>query len=146
GVSQAFVTQRESGQTRELGHKVASEEYRQAEAATLAEVGPQPRLEPYLLGLLLGDGSFSAGLIRFTSADDEIVASVREKIPCGAILQKAPTRPGDWFILSERAPKRNPLVTELVKLGLMGHGAEDKFIPHPYKFAPVADRVAILQG
>lgn len=140
GVSQGFVTQRE------LGYKVASEEYRQAVESTLAEVGPQPRLDPYLLGLLLGDGNISSDVVRFTSADDEIISSVREMIPRGTILQKAPTRPHDWFILSDKARTRNPLVTELVKLGLMRHRAEDKFIPHQYKFASVEDRVAILQG
>jgi transcriptional regulator with XRE-family HTH domain len=126
GVSQAFVTQRE------LGRKVASEEYRQAVEAALTEVGPQPRLDPYLLGLLLGDGGFTTGMIRFTSADDEIIASVQELLPRGTILQKAGSRPYDWLILSDKVRTRNPLAAELVKLGLMGHRAEDKYIPHQF--------------
>gem|GEM_PF-128940 len=140
GVSQAYVGERE------LGHKVVSEEYRQAVEAALTEVGPQPRLEPYLLGLLLGDGNFSTGVIRFTSADDEIIASARELLPRGTILQKESSRPYDWFILSHKVRTHNPAVTELVKLNLMGRRAEHKFIPHQYKFASIEDRLAILQG
>jgi hypothetical protein len=140
GVSQAFATQRE------LGNRVASEEYRQAVEAMLSEVGPQPMLSPYLLGLLLGDGNFSTGVIGFTSADDEIIASVREMLPRGTVLHKEMTRPYDWFIHSHKVRTRNPVATELVKLNLMGRRAEHRFIPHQYKFASVEDRLAILQG
>src|SRR5262249_49323566 len=81
-----------------------------------------------------------------TSADDEIITSVRGMLPRGTILQKGGTRPYDWFILSHKLRRHNPVGTALVSLNLMGHGAEGKFIPQQYKFAPIGDRLAILQG
>jgi ATP-dependent RNA helicase HelY len=140
GVSQTVVAHRE------IGRIQPSAEYRQAVAVALAEAGPQPRLHPYLLGLLLGDGGFSTAVVRFTSADDEIIQAVRALLPSGATLQKVPQNRYDWYIGSSRRQTRNPVVSELLRLGLMGHRAADKFVPHAYKFAPLDERLALLQG
>jgi ATP-dependent RNA helicase HelY len=140
GVSQGFVTQRE------LGHKFPLEEYRMRVLNVLAEVGERPNLDPYLLGLLLGDGSFSTAVPQFTSADDELIEVVQSLLPRGAMLRQSQNRPYSWFILSSRTQTRNPVVTELLRLGLWGHRAESKFVPHEYKFASIEDRLAILQG
>jgi hypothetical protein len=106
-------------------------------------------LEPYLLGLLLGSGDFTTGVVRLTSADDEMIASARELLPRGTMLQETGARPDEWLIrsaTSDSVRTRNPLATELVQLGLTGHSAEDTFIPRYYKYASVEDRVALLQG
>jgi superfamily II RNA helicase/transcriptional regulator with XRE-family HTH domain len=140
GVSQTVVARRE------IGRKQPSAEYQQAVALAIAEAGLQPRLPPYLLGLLLGDGGFSTGVVRFSSADDEIIQSVHALLPSGATLRKLPHNRYDWYVGSSRRQARNPVVTELQRLGLMGRRAADKYVPHAYKFASLDDRLALLQG
>ncbi len=70
--------------------------------ADLEHGGDRP-LEPYLLGLLLGDGGLTvASCVRFTSSDSELVASVRAALPAGCKLRRQPHRPYDWTVVSER--------------------------------------------
>jgi ATP-dependent DNA helicase RecG len=65
--------------------------------ADLDDGGDRP-LDPYLLGLLLGDGGLSAGQIRFSTADHELVEAVRERLPEGCQLVKDRHRPYDWRV------------------------------------------------
>ncbi|HEY7349738.1 MAG TPA: DEAD/DEAH box helicase [Ktedonobacterales bacterium] len=139
GVSQGYVAHRETGR------RTATAEYQRAVAEAVATI-PQRHLHPYLLGLLLGDGGFSTSALHFTSADHELIESVRTLLPEGATLRKVMGSPYDWYILSSQPGTRNPAVAELRSLGLMGHRAEGKFIPHVYKFAPATERLALLQG
>ena len=102
-------------------------------------------LDPYLLGVLLGDGSIKTGVV-LTTADDEILAEVAGRLPGGCVLkQTASQRPYDYRI-SAADGRHNPVTTALRGLGLFGHGSPSKFIPEAYLFAAVADRVAVLQG
>ena len=56
-------------------------------------------LDPYLIGLLLGDGGLSTpDRVRFSSADDELVESVARLIPDECRLKQEPTRRYDWLI------------------------------------------------
>jgi ATP-dependent RNA helicase HelY len=125
---------------------IPSAEYQRAVAGVLASPGPYPRLHPYVLGALLGDSGFSTGMLRFTSADNEIIEKVQALLPPGGALQKAANTLHDWYIVSRPGGPQNLVVAALDKLGLMGHRAEGKFIPHAYKFAPVEERIALLQG
>ncbi len=61
-------------------------------------------------------------------------------------MLRSESRPYDWIVVSNQRRKRNPVGDALRDLGLFGHRAESKFIPHGYKFAPVAERLALLQG
>ncbi len=140
GVSQTMVAYWETGRRPMPAGMCASV------SAAVEEAGPRPRLDPYLLGLLLGDGCFSVGILSFSSADHEIVESVRAKLPPGAMLKRLASRPYDWQIVSARTRCRNPAMDALRALGLLGHRAESKFVPRSYKLAPVAERVALLQG
>jgi transcriptional regulator with XRE-family HTH domain len=140
GVNQTVVARRETGRY------TVEAEYQRAVAGVLAALGPYPHLHPYLLGALLGDGGFSTSMLRFTSADSELIEKVRVLLPPGVALQKVANTLYDWYIVSQPRRTQNPVVAALHKLGLMGHRAEGKFIPHAYKFASVEDRLAILQG
>jgi ATP-dependent DNA helicase RecG len=104
------------------------------------------KLDPYLLGLLLGDGSLLNGRVGFSTADAELVAAVTAALPKGAHLVK-PTwaREYDWFINGCRRGT-NPVLNALREFGAYGHTARDKFVPHCYLVAPVKDRHALLQG
>lgn len=104
-------------------------------AANLDAGGYRP-LDPYLLGVLLGDGGLTGGSIQLTTADDEIVASVQATVK----LRKY------GHPLPPRRTHLHPVIDDLVDVGLWGHRGLDKFVPDAYKFAPPADRLALLQG
>ncbi len=62
---------------------------------------PRP-LDPYLLGLLLGDGGLSrTDRVRFTSADVELVEGFRRLLPGGCVLLRDHHRPYDWKVVGE---------------------------------------------
>lgn len=56
-------------------------------AADLDGGGARP-LDPYLLGVLLGDGGFTGGSVALTTADAEIVASVETAVPPGVTVKQ----------------------------------------------------------
>lgn len=56
-----------------------------AAAAELENGGERP-LDPYLLGLLLGDGSFRNSFIGYTSIDKELIDSIEKLIPSSCEL------------------------------------------------------------
>lgn len=107
-------------------------------------------IEPYLLGLLLGDGCLSAkDGIGYSSVDKELVDAVSETIPNGLKLKKKKNNDIDYGIsrLSRLGSDQNsPLLIYLRNYGLQGKKSNNKFIPTEYKFNSVEVRLAILQG
>lgn len=118
-----------------------------AEPAELEGGGSRP-LDPYLLGVLIGDGSFRHDL-RLSTTDDEILAAVGVAVAPGCELTPVPGSLCD-FTLGMSAPKggtrRNPVIRALRALGLWGLTSHDKFVPDAYRNAPVKERLALLQG
>lgn len=103
-------------------------------------------VDPYLLGLLLGDGCMKYGRVEISTRDQEIVDAVAELVPDGCRLRRKKDRPLDWLILGERRGAGNPLIAALRELGVYGKGAHDKFVPPAYLNAPAKQRHALLQG
>jgi hypothetical protein len=101
-------------------------------------------LDPYLLGVLLGDGALNNNSVTLSSADEELLAQVKSFLPSGVNLTYASGY--DWRLSRGRVSRPNPVTVSLRSLGLMGHRAEAKFVPDLYKFASVASRTALLQG
>jgi ATP-dependent DNA helicase RecG len=112
------------------------------------ECGEERPLDPYLLGLLLGDGSFRANL-RFSAADEQIVEAVSETLPPDCYLKRDPSRPYDYLIRRRfRADQYDPhpVAAALKRLGLRGARSCDKYVPRAYLVAPIKVRHAVLQG
>ena len=105
-------------------------------------------VEPYLLGVLIGDGSLTKeGSVRFTSADPELVALVDLALPAG--MQARHHGSLEYGVCVAPAQRRqyvNSVLVGLRELGLMGKRAEEKFIPPAYFSASRADRLSLLQG
>ena len=113
----------------------------------LDDCGDRP-LDPYALGLLLGDGSFRANL-SFSSADPELIESLDQRLPDGCFLKHSTTRPYDYAIRCEYRTnqfKPHPLAWALDRLNLRWCTSHEKFIPRSYLNASIKDRLAILQG
>lgn len=106
-------------------------------------------LDPYLIGVLLGDGGFTTETVRFSSADNEIMESVRSLIPSGHSVKSMGGC--DWNIT---AGKHAPSLRErgkhirgiCAKLGLVGKYSHEKFVPNVYKYNSIEVRRAVLQG
>ena len=94
-------------------------------------------LDPYVLGLLLGDGCFTQGRVLYCTVDDELAQAV---LSVGA--KESPLNPARNlrnFTLSSLKPV-------IAKVGLKNTNSGTKFVPQWYKFAPVDVRVSVLQG
>jgi len=102
-------------------------------------------LDPYLLGVLIGDGSL-AGCPLLTNPDAEVVGQVMLALPekCQIRRVEGPRCPG-WRISGiERG--RNEVTAALRELGLWKRGSHERFVPECYRWNAPAVRLAILQG
>lgn len=101
-------------------------------------------VDPYLLGALLGDGGLTTHCIRFSSADQEVLDQVKQSIPEGLTINHVYNY--DYSISSHHAGSPNELIRSLKRIGLMGKGSDDKFIPHTYFRGSTDQRLSLLQG
>lgn len=109
----------------------------------MAPSAPLP-MDPYALGVLLGDGGLTNATPRVTSADPEILDGLAAGLPTGVGLRRASKY--DYRITTRPLRRVNPLTEHLRDLGLQGLGSHEKFIPATYLTAAMPDRLAILQG
>lgn len=108
-------------------------------------------VDPYLLGVLLGDGGLSdAGrAITFSGLDLEIVELIQPSLEkLGAKLEKVSEsiKHPDYRIKSFEKYKHTQLRPALKLLGILGAKSNNKFIPDVYKYNSKEVRLAILQG
>jgi phosphate starvation-inducible protein PhoH and related proteins len=119
------------------------------------EFPPRPvPVEPYSLGLLLGDGCISDKTSpSFATSDAELVASLETGL-AGMGLKFSRKTAIDYVISNPLAGKggskfeviRNPLRQALREMGLAGAVSATKFIPESYLYNSAPIRVALLQG
>ncbi|MFJ3797625.1 helicase-related protein [Streptomyces sp. NPDC090088] len=104
-------------------------------------------LDPYLFGLLLGDGSFRHNL-RLSTIDDEIRDAVAAAVAPECRLVPVKGSHCDYTIqLTRRAGGvRNPVIQTLRDLDLWGMTSHGKFVPDDFKNTSVKNRLALLQG
>lgn len=116
------------------------------------DAGPLP-VDPYLMGLLLGDGSFrsngkgSGGVTLAVAAADADETQAGLNLPDGVEITRRDR--GGWsefYFRGPGGPRPNPLTTAIRDLDLGDVPGHEKFIPGAYLHADVADRVALLQG
>lgn len=101
-------------------------------------------IDPYLLGVLLGDGGISQHSVRFSTIDSWMVDAVQERLSAELTLKH--TGGCDYAITSAGAGVPNPMIRSLKLLGLMGCDSHTKFVPEAYLYAPVDERLALLRG
>ena len=92
-------------------------------------------IDPYHLGLLIGDGCLTQPYnLTFTKPDQELIDALKEKYTLTYLDRY------QWRISGLT------LVEDLRKLGLLEERAEAKFIPESYKLSTIEDRMALMQG
>lgn len=109
----------------------------------------QGPVDPYTLGLLLGDGGMTSHTVSFTTADQELVDGLVLPEGVRPVRTKLQGSGKATSYLLTRGRKvgpfnKNPLVAALESLGLQGRGSADKFVPDCYRGPKT--RLAVLQG
>ncbi|GHE76711.1 phosphate starvation-inducible protein PhoH [Streptomyces vinaceus] len=106
-------------------------------------------MDPYALGLLLGDGCLTGSTTpSFSTEDEELVHALEAALPGVAVRHKGgpdyvlnrTKSPGDVITLE------NPVTRILRELDLLGSRSHSKFVPDDYLFNTADVRLAVLQG
>lgn len=138
-------------QTKEMIGNLRAAHYHRYELPLLSapvdfESRPVP-LDPYALGLLLGDGCLTCKTTpSFATTDPELAESLGRLIPGIEVRRKSAV---DYILNRSRsdvATRTNPVTSVLRQLGLAGLRSAGKFIPRDYLLNAPDVRLALLQG
>lgn len=103
-------------------------------------------ISSYLLGLLLGDGSFRKS-IKFTNIDQQLINYVSLEVESKGYRLKPIVSGGiDYLITKGRCGHNNEYINEIKRLALYNLKSNHKFIPDEYKYSSIEQRWQILQG
>ncbi|WP_181788750.1 PhoH family protein [Streptomyces phytophilus] len=140
-------------ETREMIGNLRAAHARRYELPTLTGPTQFPArevpLDPYALGLLLGDGCITGATTpSFTTTDPELVSALELALPGVKVRRKGSVEyvlnrvktPGDVITLE------NPVTRDLRTLGLLGSRSVSKFVPDDYMYNTPEVRLALLQG
>lgn len=101
----------------------------------------EPKINPYILGLMLGDGSLTKNhTCTFTTIDETLIQRIVQLAPSNWEIKKCAG--------SNRTPsyRLNGSKKDFENLGLLGHRSWEKFIPEEYKFGSPDQRLDLLRG
>lgn len=101
-------------------------------------------IDPYLLGLLLGDGGIKNG-VNFSTEDVELVESIKSVLPNNSQIKKTTNTKYDYRITKQNG-LINPVTQSLKIMELYGCSSNNKFIPKDYLYNSLEVRVSLLQG
>jgi phosphate starvation-inducible protein PhoH and related proteins len=106
-------------------------------------------LDPYALGLLLGDGCITTSTTpSFSTSDPELAAALEERLDGIELHPEG----GVDYVLRHTAGHRggvivaNPVTSVLRELDLAGATSSTKFVPEAYLYNDSAVRLGVLQG
>lgn len=122
-------------------------------AGLLDEKKDELPLDPYVLGVLLGNGALAAACPIFHTADTFIVEKVGKLLAASGMavapkLIQGSREIGYTLVGEKKASKScpNPVKAALRKLNLAGCNSDTKFFPAAYLQASADSRLAVLQG
>jgi phosphate starvation-inducible protein PhoH and related proteins len=138
-------------ETRDMIGQLRAAHYHRFELPVISQpVAFLPRevpLDPYALGLLLGDGSLSAKMTGFTTADPELIVALEQSIDGIELRYRSRF---DYYVRPTAAGQGlkvvNPVLASVRELGLAGTRSTTKFIPECYLYNSASVRLAMLQG
>ena len=106
-------------------------------------------VDPYLLGILLGDGGLTVN-VTLTSSEDFILEKIKLILVRDypeLVLKKVVGSKYGYRISSGRSQSvQNKLLYDLRDMGLIGRKSCSKFIPEDYLYNSVDVRMSLLQG
>jgi len=96
-------------------------------------------IDPYTLGVVLGDGCITQNTCKVTSADYQIISNIESfGYQCNLHNSKSDNAASDYCIIG--------LSTILRKYNLIGCNSYSKFIPEDYLNSSIDSRYSIVQG
>lgn len=114
-------------------------------------------IDPYMLGLLLGDGTMINGVVGICNPDNEVMdyvinycdkhdLKIRKSASndCSYYFSKKSHRINNNFFSGDA--NKMQISRDLITLGLFGRRCERKFVPHIYKTSSIKNRLEILAG
>lgn len=96
-------------------------------------------IHPYVLGVLLGDGSIATGNLKITSADEQLLLKIKKLQPNIELKKVAK------YVYNICTGYNSPFVGELKRLNVR-KTSEQKFIPQEYLYDSVENRIELLRG
>ena len=104
-------------------------------------------VDPYFLGLLIGDGCVTSSPPALTNVDPDIITGVHKLVieqyeNMGMNFDDRAT----YKFVNNGEGKKNPLTEQLRELGIYGHDSYTKFIPAIYKRGSIEQRMELLRG
>jgi len=106
-------------------------------------------MDPYALGLLLGDGCLTGSTTPgFATDDQELAVALESSLPGVSLRRRGKV---DYVLNRVRTPGdavtiENPVTGALRELDLLGTRSYSKFVPDAYLFNSPEVRLAVLQG
>lgn len=101
------------------------------------------KIDPYVLGLLLGDGCFRQNKILFSTSDRELLVSLNKYVKSINLnLKKSYDKYGYEVVSSGE----NILKNYIEDMGLKDKLSHQKFIPEEYLYSSVQQRLELLKG
>lgn len=109
-----------------------------------ADKGDRP-IDPWLLGMFIGDGSFRGSSVRISNPELDIQERVRKSVHSSETIAISK---GIEITISKRINgiEKTETGAALVRFGLHKKLSCERFIPHQYLYAPIADRIELLRG
>jgi phosphate starvation-inducible protein PhoH and related proteins len=139
-------------ETREMLGQLRAAHYHRFELPLISRpvefVPREVPLDPYALGLLLGDGSFATTTPEFITTDAELVSALEHSLEGIDVRHRG----GLHYLLRQTAAVQgalrvaNPVTAALRELRLAGARSATKFVPEPYLYNAASVRLAVLQG
>lgn len=102
------------------------------------------KIDPYVMGILLGDGTFRHNLA-LSTGDIKIVNDIKNILGSNYSLNQTNGQEYYYSICYNKHGE-NPLKDELVNLGLWMKKSEEKFIPEDYLYSSIEDRINLIRG
>ena len=139
-------------ETREMVRGLRRAHYRRFELPLVAPVEFEPQdvpLDPYALGLLLGDGCITTSTTPSScTGDPELAQALEAALPEVELQRKTPVDYVLRHLSGGRGGLRvaNPVTTAVRDLGLAGTRSTTEFVPVAYLHNSAAVRLAVLQG
>jgi phosphate starvation-inducible PhoH-like protein len=109
-------------------------------------------MDPYALGLLLGDGCLTTSTNpSFTTGDPELAEALEERLESIELVRKDSRGEIDYVLRHKEGHRggvivANPVTAVLRELGLAGTRSNSKFVPRDYLWNSTEIRRALLQG
>jgi superfamily II DNA or RNA helicase/intein/homing endonuclease len=113
-----------------------------------------PPVPPWILGVILGDGSVLNRLVNITTPDAEVIDAFKKYADELGIETRISDKENTRAVTLHMVKKKNkhnkmfenPLTAALVKLGIEGDGSASKKVPNIYKTGTIQTRLEILAG